>query len=219
MGRKIDLRFIEIGYELAVLRQSIQILERHLQGAVDTEIARLYESLNQTDETAWSEAQFREDELQSGVLIRSVTGAPLLAGWGAYEAAVAKLACSIQQCRGVSLTLSDLRGSFVSRARKYFCDVLAFDLHPVGADWHRLEMIAAVRHCLAHANGRIPDVRDGNRPRLVEYAQATQGLKLEGEYLVVTLSFARATIEFLKELLDDLVQRTCSTFPTAKDVA
>ncbi|MBI2174745.1 MAG: hypothetical protein HYU33_06075 [Candidatus Omnitrophica bacterium] len=214
----IDLRFIEIGYEFHVLRESIRLLEEHLPMVVSTEIARLREAVDPDDEASLSEVSFRESELEQGVVTRAVTGAPVIAAWAGYEAAVTKLARSIQKCRSIRLGLSDLRGSFLDRARKYFADVLAFELHPQGTDWGRLEMIATVRHCLAHANGRFPDIKGKDQQRVLDFARITSELRLEGEYIVVTLPFARSAVEFIDSLLSELVERTRATFPHAKDV-
>jgi hypothetical protein len=194
---RLDLRFAEIPYELLILSEYIKLVERNLPTIVEAEKPRIWQGLDRDD---------------PGERTRFLTASCLIAVWALYEAAVSQLAAYVRHHREASLTLSDLRGGFLERARKYFDDVLRFDLHPVDTDWRRLGTIAALRHALAHANGRLDDIKPPGRERIEEYVRDDQRLSIEEEYVIVSLEFVRDAHAFIDTLLHDLIERVKDEF-------
>jgi hypothetical protein len=209
---RLDLRFAEIPYELLILSEYIKLVERNLPTIVEAEKPRIWQGLDRDDPGERSIGSHLEFELEQGVTTRFLTASCLIAVWALYEAAVSQLAAYVRHHREASLTLSDLRGGFLERARKYFDDVLRFDLHPVDTDWRRLGTIAALRHALAHANGRLDDIKPPGRERIEEYVRDDQRLSIEEEYVIVSLEFVRDAHAFIDTLLHDLIERVKDEF-------
>jgi hypothetical protein len=208
-----DFRFTEVEYELMMLSQYVQLLEANLPIIVEAEKTRIWQDLDANDEGDRSVGNHLEERLDEGVTTRFLTAAALVATWATYEATIQTMAAYVQHAKEVSLKMSRLRGTFLERARTYFDDVLKFDLHPVSADWSRIERLAELRHVLAHANGRLPELPPDDRPRVASWLRETQGLTIvEDEYLVVSLTFARESLAFVESLLTDLVERVRASF-------
>jgi len=70
---RIDFRFIEFGYEFEALRASVNLLQEHLPSIIDGEATRLYNEYDDDDEG--SAAYFVANEIRSGLVPRSLTGA------------------------------------------------------------------------------------------------------------------------------------------------
>jgi len=210
---KIDLRFVEVGYELMIASEYVKLLEANLPRIHEAEKKRVWVDLDPDDEADRSVAHHLQDRLDEGVTTRFLTAAAIVATWAIYESTVQKMADHIRHAKEIGLKMSHLRGSFLQRARRYFDDVLKFDLHPVTTDWPRLEHVADLRHVLAHANGRLWDVPVDDLRRVELWLKSTAGVSVvDDEYVVVSLGFARETHDFIEALLRDLVDRVRNAF-------
>lgn len=204
---QIDLRFVTLSLELLILEEYLDILDNQLPDLMERERKKIWkdvDSKNKYDEDA---ALFRQHYLDEGISIRFLTAAALIGIWAEYEASVTKLADYLRAARGLKMHISHLRGTFLEAAKRYFDDVLRFPLHPSGTDWDRLKTIAAVRHVLAHANGRLADVDSGKRKVIEELVSKGDSLILREDYLIVSRRYAREALQFVTGLLNDLSTR------------
>jgi len=210
---EVDLRFVEVGYELMILSEYVKLLDANLPAIIEAEKKKIWIDLDRGEDVDRSTGHHLEDRLTEGVSTRFLTGAVIMATWAIYEATVERMADYVRDAKKVSLKMNHLRGSFLQRARRYHDDVLKFELHSTGADWQRLERLAELRHVLAHANGRLWDVPADDLRRMDPWLKNTPGLTIvDDEYLVVSLDFAREALEFVDGLLRDLVDRVRKTF-------
>jgi hypothetical protein len=209
----IDLRFVEVGYELMMLSEYVALLETNLPTIIEAEKKRIWLDLDREDDADRSSGYHLEQRLEEGVTTRFLTAAAVTGTWAIYEATVAKMASHIQRSKEVSLRMSHLKGNFLQRARRYFDDVLKLDLHPIDTDWSRLERLGNLRNVLAHANGRLWDVPEDDRRRATSWVASTPGLTIvDEEYLIVSLAFARESLSFVDDLLRELVERVRTSF-------
>src|SRR5207245_8307274 len=210
---EVDLRFVEVGYELMMLSQYVGLLEANLPAIIEGEKKRIWSELDPGEDADRDTGNHLEDRLKEGVSTRFLASAAIMATWAIYEATVERMADYIREAKKISLKMNHLRGNYLERARRYHDDVLKFDLHPVGTDWQRLERLAELRHILAHANGRLWDVSADTLRRVDPWLKSTPGLTIvDDEYLVVQLDFARETLKFVEVLLRDLVKRVRNEF-------
>jgi hypothetical protein len=210
---QFDLRFVDAGYELMMLRQFEAIVRSHLPALVSAEKARVWEDLDRDDDADRNVGHHLEDRLDEGVTTRFITGAIVVATWAVYESTVKLLADHVRGARDVKLKLSDLNGTFPEKSRKYFGEVLRTDLHPIGTDWERLERLAQLRHILAHANGRIGDVPISDWNRVKQWVQATRGISVvDDDYIVLSVEFVADARSFVDHLLRELVDRVRRDF-------
>jgi hypothetical protein len=212
-----DARFVDITYEMMLMRQHIQMLQSGLAQLVEAEPARIWkeaESVGDDDDGAASATAWHlEDALDRGVTTRYFSSASVIAVWAAYEAAVIEIADYGRKKRELELSIDDLKGGFHARAKKYYAEVLGFDLHPLGTDWTRLRHLNLLRNAIAHGNCRLASIDRRARKALEKWISGENGVRIdEAQYVIVSAEFADATWQFIDSLLHDLVKRAREEF-------
>ncbi|MDP2277082.1 MAG: hypothetical protein Q8K51_02555 [Nitrospirota bacterium] len=132
----IDLRFVEVLYELNATERYISIFESQLPGIVKQEEKKAYdrireEHLNIND----GEADIIRQELYDltdNVLPRFFRNAILVTLWSIFESAIITIAKELQAARSKALGIDDLKGDFLERTKKYFHHVVNFPLKVAG---------------------------------------------------------------------------------------
>lgn len=109
--------------------------------------------------------------------------------WAAYEAAVRELA-EYLRCQG-QLTMNDLSGDFTQQSRRYFRHILVTPLHSSDEVCERLGRLEVVRHAIAHANGRLSEVKPSNQKRLNRWIKENRGITQERGCLMLSEAFVR----------------------------
>jgi hypothetical protein len=206
---EVDLKFAEIGYELSVVEECVQLLQHHLPTLIEGE----KHSAGQRWADDPATLHHLIDLLEAGLTTRFLTAATLVATWAVYESAVNRIAEYIAEQRGVTLKINQVRGDFLQRVRAYYKDVLKYELHREGTDWDRLDHVATLRNALAHTNGVLADVREPDARALKKWIPNQSGISIvDDEYVVVSLDFVEDSITFLAPLLDDLIARVKKDF-------
>jgi hypothetical protein len=155
---KIDLRFVDIEYELWALGHMLRVIEpaiEYLNEADERQtLSELEEAGLEVDEAdrdlAWQDVH----EKREHVLPRFMRGPLLVAIWAAYESGVTTVADIRAREMGTTLLLKHLREGFFERAQRYYGAVLGMPLDDDGQRRERLASLYAVRNAFAHANGR-----------------------------------------------------------------
>ena len=200
------MRFNEIELQLHALAEYVTLLDTNLPKIVEAERDRVRRE-HSDDQDEGTVADHLESRLDSGLATSLLMSSAVVAVWAQYELVVSELAKRIARQKEISLRLCDLRGSFMERARKYFDDVLRFDLHPIETDWDTLGLLADVRHAIAHANGQLEDMQQAERARLERRLARTPTLTVVDGCLVVSPEFAREASDTVSRLLRDLMRR------------
>ena len=154
--------------------------------------------------------------------------------WAVYEAAVKELAECLGCISGQHLKISDLFGDFTKKSRNYFEHILGIDLYSSYEVRERLERIEMVRHAIAHANGRLTEVRPDNRKKLNMWIKEDRGISEERGCLMLSKDFVRQgyadvnreierLIALAKPKIDssksDALNKTSDTLNRRKEVA
>ena len=216
---RVDFRFTDIPYDMMLLRQHILLMQHEHDAIVEAAVKELWRFVETVcDEEgrqfAGSDAMHYEARLREGVTTRYLGLSAIVAIWANYEAGVTEVAAYFAKRRELSLTMSDLRGSFLQKSDRYFSDVLKFDLHATETDATRLKEFSAVRNAVAHANGRLSSLREGDRTFLQQVVKRRSDVRIEdGDWLVVTFKYVFETFELVDSLLKDLHERAKRAFP------
>jgi hypothetical protein len=72
-----------------------------------------------------------------------------------FEHELNKVCTRLQSTEKFGISLRDVVGSGVERARTYLCKVASLDLQQAAVQWAEVKSIQAVRNLLVHADGRI----------------------------------------------------------------
>jgi hypothetical protein len=133
--------------------------------------------LTENDEE-WIQSELHQDQAEAEyALPRLLRSSFIVVLWAVYEAAVKELA-EYLRCKG-DLKMSDLKGDFTQRSRKYFSHIPGTALYSSDEVWERLRRIEIVRHAIAHANGRLTEVSEPKRNELNAWIKQDRGITEE----------------------------------------
>lgn len=126
----IDLRFVDVMYELNATGRHITLFERQLPSIIKREEEKAYrhireERMNMDD----GEADLIRQELYDlteNVLPRYFRNTILVTTWSIFESAIIDIAKKLQSERLKTLGIDDLKGDFIERAKKYFHHIVGF---------------------------------------------------------------------------------------------
>lgn len=199
-----DLFVYQVFLDLWPLEEYVKIIEVELPRLIESERKNIWDGVKAGDEQQEHYAEIAEYELDEGITTRFLTGTALIAIWGTYESVTRRIARRVKDSKGLT---QDMQGSSLKKVRKYYEDVLKLDLHLRETDWDRLDMINILRDALAHANGQLEYVDHRKRKKIERWVEATDGLKISGDYLIVSVEFLRLTLNFITDLLTELDNR------------
>lgn len=209
----LDLRLIEIEYELWALGEFLNYMEPQIAHLADQDrvqtFAKLREAGWEHDETEVQLAIQELSERHDYVIPRFMRGPFIVALWACYEAAVSEIAVYRKRQQGATLDLRELRGdNFLTRARRYFDAVLDSALELDEARYHRLADLLAVRNALAHANGQRRGMSFEAWDRLTEILRRHDTPPDEYRGIVVlSAEYVRHAFEDINASARDLVNR------------
>ena len=153
------LEIVEIEHELYALEDHIKLIESQIKRFQRKERLRLDTHIKiqrlSPEDPEWHEAIQYYNERIEFLLPRFFRGPFLVALYAVYESAVTEIAQLMQKKMQQGISIKDLRGGFLERAKKYYGYILKFDLCTEEKVWQRINMLAELRNAFAHVNGRI----------------------------------------------------------------
>ena len=219
MSLIVDFRFTDVPYDMMLLRQHVLLLQRQHEAIVEEEVKQLWKHVDgisddEERQFAGSDATHLEDRLRAGVTTRYLGLSAIVAIWANYEAGIKEAATYVAKNREIILKMSDLRGSFLEQAYRYYADVLKLDLHSENTDVSRLQEFSAIRNAVAHTNGRISDLSEGKRAAIEQIVKRNSGVRIEeSDWLVVSYQYVLETLNLADSLLEGLFDRVKRAFP------
>ncbi|MGA9347532.1 MAG: hypothetical protein WBW48_01845 [Anaerolineae bacterium] len=108
----------------------------------------------------------------------------------------------------ITLTLSDIDGRGIRKAKIYLCKVLGvrfpFDTSP---EWREIQEYARLRNCIVHNEGRLDErVGSCNAKNLRKYLEHNQFLFLHGSEIVFKKGFCEDALKTVGNFLYTLHQ-------------
>lgn len=214
MGNVIlnDFRLLDVRLELLALEDFLAVIEKEMKSLKQSEESKLEATIEEEnlspDDPDWHEAHYACDEMVDFVLPRFFRGPFLVALYAVYEAAVTEIAGLIQAKKQQALSLDDIRGSFLDRAKKYFKDILQFELCSDNTAWERIKMLSELRNAIAHTNGRVKLLPEKAQERVRAWERKGIGIGTTvDDYIIVSSTFLQKTFEIVRSSLEDLVER------------
>lgn len=204
MSFSFDFRLIEVAMELATLEEHLDMIERQIASgareAQDSFHAQV-KALEPEDEGERQLLRHERDYHIEVVLPRVFRNPFLVSLFSVYETSVTEVARLLQERQGKGIALDDIRGGFLKRAKKYYRDVLQFDLSRDNERWKHLVMLLHLRNVVAHTNGRLDVGND--REKLLQI----EGVGDKQDFMVVSESVLREKFAAVQAELEDLVAR------------
>jgi hypothetical protein len=118
-----------------------------------------------------------------------------------------EIAFLLQKNKKQGLSINDLKGNFLERAKKYYKNVLNFELCGDNKDWQQIRILTDIRHAVAHANGRIDMLTDKSKRKINSFEKQQIGISTFHNYLIVESSFSKEAFSSVSSVLKDLVTR------------
>ena len=192
--------------ELDTLGEHLELIEQQTKWAQDDAESRFQAALEKMpfyDEADWSQLRQEYDFHLDVVLPRVLRNPFLVSLFAVYETAVVEVAELIKKRQNVRISLSDLKGDFLERAKKYYGDVLQFELSRSNKSWERLSLLSDLRNSIAHTNGRVDMIAGGKRKKILN----SKGVDRWFGFVVVDEAFLRETYALVKDDIEALVNR------------
>jgi len=208
----IDLRYVEIEYELWAVREFLNVVEVQLahlrdQAEVATRAATEGRGLDWED----GEVQMKFQELYEKaeyIFPRYVRGPAVITLCAAYESAVLEIAAFLERQRKLQVSLRSRRdGSFLDRARKHYALVLSLPLDTDPSRLARLADLYEFRNWLAHVNGRLDSVSPARRPHFRDLVRRHPENVIDRDWLMVDAKYLEAAYADVDASVRDLIAR------------
>lgn len=206
-----DFQTVEIELELSALNYHLDLLEKQINKLVQREQLSLRTKIAELkitpDDPEWQYEHQEFDYIVEFLLPRIFRAPFIVSLYAVYESAVTEIAALIQKQKGIAIFINDLRGDFLDRAKKYFKDVIGFQLYFDKLAWDRITILSVLRNAIAHANGRIEMLNKGTKQKITNWEKQKVGISSMSGFVVIEESFLRETLRLVSASLNDLVER------------
>lgn len=207
----LDLRLLEVSGELYALEENLQLIEEQMEQTKKTEGLRIKELIR--DKALFSDDSDRQlllDEFNyrmECVLPRFFRGSFLVALYAVYESAVTEIANLLQKSESGPISMTDFKGDFLDRAKKYYSHILRFELYGKEKEWHRIKMLSVLRNAFAHANGRVETLPGRTRKTIRNWERQKLGISTHNGFIICDSAIVSDMFGVIKESLENLISR------------
>lgn len=206
----MDFRLLDATLELDALAEHLGLIEKDMERQQRTERGKVetyLKSLGLTvDDPEWLDArQNCHERIQ--LLPRFYRGPFLVSVYGAYESTVLQIADHMRDKQSQKITIKDLRGDFLQRARKYYEHILRFDLCSENEVWERVRMLSDLRNAYAHGNGRMDMLNESLKRRIEHWMCQSSGISTYYDYIVCDACIVDEILRAVRGSLEDLIAR------------
>ena len=208
--RNLDDRLIKIELELFALEDHLNLIEQQIRNKEFEKIKsrQNIKKLSLTPEDPeWYWEQQELDYIVEFLIPRFFRSPFLVSLYAVYESAIIEIAKLIQQHKLIAISINDLRGDFLDRAKKYYKDVINFPFCSDKKAWQKINMFVEIRHAIAHANGRIEMLRPKTQTKLKIWEKQNIGISSMDGFVVIGEGFLRDSLRLISNFLNDLVER------------
>lgn len=215
-----DFRFIEISYELHAIERYLDSIDQQLPDLTQKEEKKAYERLKQegyeNDEVERDIMHQVLDELIEVTLPKYFLGSILVTIWAVFESGILEIADEIKSQKNLEIHLNDINGDVMDRVNKYFNQILDMPIPTRSETWQHLRMLYVLRNAIAHANGRLENVkREDAIKKIKNWVKADIGIQIVRGDILFTSDFVRKTHRIIFEFLDDLIKKIKKQYPKA----
>jgi hypothetical protein len=206
-----DFRLLEVESELYALEDHLNLIEGQMERIQRKERLRLDTYIRtknlSPDDPDWHNAIEEHDERIEFLLPRLFRGPFLVALYAVYESAVGEVAQLMQQSLPHGISIKDLKGDFLERAKKYYKHILGFDLYTEDKEWQRIKMLAELRNAFAHVNGRMEMLNEKSKKLIRGWEKQKKGIATYSGYIVCDANIVAEVFENVCKSLRNLLDR------------
>lgn len=213
-----DFRFVELYHELYALEEYMESVKSQLPDLIQKEEKKAYDSLREkgyeNDPIERQQIQQQLYELIEGVLPRYFLGPILVTLWAIFESAIFEIAKEAKDQQKQMIGLGDINGDFLERTNKYFNHILKIDIKTRDRSWQHLRMFYVLRNALAHANGRLDNIKsEKDKNKIKKWAKKDIGINNINGSLLFTQEFVRETYSIVFQVIKNLTDQVTAKYP------
>jgi len=218
----LDFRLLDVSIELHALEDHLEIIENHIKQLTELEYSKVDDLIKvnnwDQDDPDWDFARQECNHRIEFLFPRIFRGPFIVALYAVFEAAVTDISRLIQNKQSQPISMNDLKGEFLERSKKYYKNIIRFDLH-LNKEWQRVTILSEIRNAIAHTNGRMDLLNNGTRTKIYQWENQNMGIFTNYNFLIVDQKFTSETYYAVRLYLDDLVSRykewdTNSAYPS-----
>ena len=212
---KYDLRLLELSGELFALEDHLQLIESQMEHIRKTERLRIEAELRKDrlspEDPEWHQALDGYTELIECLLPRFFRGTFLMTLYAVYESGVKEIAKLMQEKNPEKISINEFiqktRGNFLQCAKKYYEDILNFDLYTKEDVLENVKMLYELRNAYAHANGRLESIKRGPRKTIYNWIKQNKDVRTYRGYIVCGDRVVSDVFINVRDFLEDLINR------------
>jgi hypothetical protein len=208
---KYDFRLLEVQGDIYALEANLKLIDGQIERIQKKERLRLNtyirsEGLSPEDPDYHLAKNEYEEHIEI-LLPRFFRGPFLVSLFSVYESAVTEIAQLMQKTLSHGISLNDIKGSFLERAKKYYKHILKFELCSDPNTWQQIMMLAELRHAIAHVNGRLEMLNKDSRKKIANWESEKVGLTTYSGYIVCDAKIVSELFQSVRFALEDLMLR------------
>ena len=211
MRIKLDFRLLEVSLDINALDEYYKLIKDQITTLIDSEKRSLNEKLKKErltpDDPEWTFYRQEYEYKAEFLLPRFFWGSFIVHVYAVFEISIIEISRLIRKKLNINIDINELKGDFPERAKKYFKNILNFELYSDNSAWQKIRTLADVRHVIAHANGRIDMLNDKSKKRIKSLERENKGISSYDDYVLIESHFAWETFMAVKSILEDLVKR------------
>ena len=206
---RLDFRLLDASIELDALGDHLQLIESEMHRLQKTDRLKVDKYIRNKDLTPddpewYGTLQEYHDRIES--LPRLFRGPFLVSLFATYESIVTEIANLIRDGQSQKITIEDLKGDFLERAKKYYQHILRFELCSQQEIWNRIRMLSALRNAYAHRNERMDMLTKKVKSQIGSYMQGF-GISIHYGYIICDATTVDEMFRAVRGSLDDLIAR------------
>lgn len=205
----LDFRLLDIDLELSDLAHYLDLIEEQISKIKNNTHNSLQEKIKKLgltpDDPDW--------QIERGIYLNYVDillprlfHPPFLVSlYAVYESAVTEIATLVQKKKGITISINDLRGDFLDRAKKYYRHFVDFQLCSNKSAWQGITMLSTLRNAIAHANGRLEMLTNRIKQKITIWEKQKIGISSMNGYIVIEKGFLKDILYLIHDSLQDLI--------------
>jgi hypothetical protein len=172
---------------------------------MDYEARKEFEYLYRVEKEWYEKTKIAQDR----TILQLAWNSFIVCCWATYEMYFERLAEYVRNKRGITQTWKKIgqgqrRLTKTQRLHMYFSDTLGIPLPVRNDDLEYLDNLYSIRNAIAHGNGRIDEVFEDKREKLVNFLSANPKIELVGDGLRFGKSFATEAMVVVARTLREI---------------
>ena len=189
--------------ELGVLGEHLVLIEQLIEQR-QKELEREWTPRLANAEITFDFEVAAEYEFEQSIAPRALRNSFLVSLYSVYESITADIAKHIRKSKGRTLHLKDIKLGIPNRTKKYYDDVIGFQLLIENENLKKLEELRKLRNFFAHSNAYLYDLSKQERKAILRIGDGVEGI--EG-YVVVSKDFLSDMFLLVNSVLRELMER------------